>query len=227
MNNNSLIKNIIISQKNFHLLPRNEDNYCVYEGDLSLSGHVIKKLPENFRVDGNFYCSGVGLEELPNGLVITGEFNCYSNQLTKLPNDLVVLKDLYCFKNKLQDIPVSIVVNGTIFCYDNDMSIFRIINGNTKAIYDSGEVRKLSNDLLEIENRTEVKNSESTIDYQQRYLDRLEKEKKEKEEKERNQKELDEIKMSKLSDDDKSIYKRVIAIRDKRKNMTYNRYMYY
>lgn len=222
--NNSLIKSIIISQKNFHLLPRNEDAYCIYDGNLSLNKYNIKKLPNKFKINGNFYCSDVGLEELPKGLIVEGEFNCYKNKLTKLPKDLVVLDHLYCFKNKLKDIPTSIVVTGNIYCYDNEMPIFRIINGNTKIIYDSVDVRKLSKTERKKgkKEKRKTKKIENLTHFQKSYLERKEEEDRKIEE----QKKIDNIKLNKLSDKGKEIYKRVIKIRDTRKDIS-KRYTYY
>lgn len=210
-----LIKNIILSQKNFHLLPRDSSDRCTYRGDLSISGKDVKKLPDNLTIDGNLYCSNNGMEELPIGLVVNGEMNCYKNKLKKLPNDLTIKKDLFCFDNLLEDVPKSIIIGGNIFCYANNMNIFRIIENNTKRIiYDKYKPKNtlpVTIDLSEDEK-----------------LEKEAKEKLEKEAKESEEKRLEEEeKMDNMSEFQREIYIRVTAIKKKRKDMTVSRYSHY
>lgn len=233
------IEDIILSQENFHLLPRNSSGRCVYRGELSISGKNVKKLPDNFTVNGNLNCANNGMEELPIGLEVFGDLNCFLNSITDLPKDLTVTKDLFCFNNLLEDVPESIVVGGNIYCYGNNMDVFRIIEKNTKRIIDEkykpknklpiivtfGEEDKLVLEKKEAEEAEEKKLKEEAEKEEKRLKE--EKEKLEKEAKEAEELRLEEEKMANMSESHREIYIRVTAIKKKRKTMTTSRYSHY
>jgi len=76
-------------------------------------------LPENLVVDGDLFCNNKRLTSLPDNLVVNGYLNCSFNELTILPKNLTVNGDLDCRYNKLTSLPENLVVDGYLICYDN------------------------------------------------------------------------------------------------------------
>ena len=127
MDNKSTIEYIIKNQKDYDLLPRDEDGYCVYDGDFDCNGSwneydiKITKLPDYLKVIGYFDCGDNELTELPKGL-ITSSLNCSYNQLTSIPDNLYVGHSLNCSHNDLTSLPKGLKVGGDLNCSYNQLT---------------------------------------------------------------------------------------------------------
>jgi hypothetical protein len=89
----------------FHLLPRDKNGICTYNGNLLVQESNITKLPDNLTVNGDLYCDNNKITKLPIKLNIKGSLYCEHNLLTELPDDLTVEYNLYCAGNKLTKLP--------------------------------------------------------------------------------------------------------------------------
>ena len=136
--NNELIKEIILSQKNFHLLPRDEGGYCVYIGDLYCDDKQLTMLPDNLKVGGDLYCEYNQLTTLPDGLVVGGYLICIYNQLTSIPDDLYVRYNLYCYDNKITN-EIKADIGGKVIMDDEQQNIYdRVIKLNRLKVLIDG-----------------------------------------------------------------------------------------
>jgi len=100
------IKQIIINQLDFNLLPRNKDGICLYDDWLIISKSNITELPDNLLVKGWVLCDHNKLSKLPKGLTVLGSLYCQHNLLTEIPNDIYVKGKLLCYDNaKVLELP--------------------------------------------------------------------------------------------------------------------------
>ena len=128
--NINLIKEIILSQNVFHLLPRDEDGLCVYDGDLYCNNNQLTSLPDGLVVNGNLYCCYNQLTSIPDGLVVKGNLYCYDNHLTSMPDNLMVDGNLYCNGNKITK-EIKSSIDGEIIMGDKQQKIYdRVIKLN-------------------------------------------------------------------------------------------------
>jgi hypothetical protein len=116
---NEKIETIIKYQLDYSLLPRNEEGFCVYDGDLYINNKNLTKLPDNLVVNGYLDCKNNSLTKLPDNLTIKGSLDCSNNELTELPDNLVVKNCLYCNYNQLTELPDNLIVNGRLDCSNN------------------------------------------------------------------------------------------------------------
>lgn len=116
---------IIIFDLPFNLIPRDKDGFCHYESDVSFRYHKLKKLPDNFIINGDLNIQECELEKLPKGLKVNGNLNCSDNNLTELPDDLSFKWSLNCSKNKITKLPYNfdnIIIDGGLNCSRNKLT---------------------------------------------------------------------------------------------------------
>ena len=95
-----------------------------YEGDLSLSGRNITKLPNDLYVTGDLdlvHCKQ--LTKLPDKLHVEGNLileNC--NQLTKLPDNLYVKESLALDGANITELPNNLYVGWNLYIYNTSLA---------------------------------------------------------------------------------------------------------
>ena len=113
-----------ISKEKF---PRNNDGWCVYNGELKIesiySQNFIRMegLPNKFIINGDLIAPLSGLNELPNDLIVNGDFDCSYNMLTKLPKGLKIEKNFLVTHNEIREIPDDLIVGGVLYISDNKL----------------------------------------------------------------------------------------------------------
>ncbi|MFW6243392.1 MAG: ankyrin repeat domain-containing protein [bacterium] len=106
--------------------PRNNEGWCVYNGDLIIN-HIFSdefnspELPSKFIVNGSLEASLANLHELPQDLIVNGEFDCSFNFFTELPNGLKVKHNLLVSENQLTELPDDLIVGGTLYIINNEL----------------------------------------------------------------------------------------------------------
>lgn len=113
-NDNFTIGMVISYEFNFNLLPRNKNDVCMYDDNITIRNNITK-LPHNLTINGSLTCSHNTLSKLPNGLIVKTDLEIDKCEITELPHDLVVGNNLYIVGNKIKEIPETIEVSGTIF----------------------------------------------------------------------------------------------------------------
>lgn len=95
----------------------NEQGRRVYKGDIDLSDYKFAKdldgvIPCNAFIDGDLNLSGTMIKELPDGLAVTGDVKLFGARLKTLPNRLEVLGDIDIRLTKIKRLPTDLIVHG-------------------------------------------------------------------------------------------------------------------
>ena len=130
MDNNELIKNIILNQKDFDKLPRNEKGECIYVGNLIISNNKIKKLPDNLNISGNFeYISIVTLTRNSDTDTDSYTINHEFNEIFLYKHDIDLINKL----NTIDDTIINILSIGTSTTITSDFYYKVLLQKNYPA----------------------------------------------------------------------------------------------
>ena len=150
--------NIINYNLDHKYLPRDEDGYFRYQGDIEdilfVDDDEIQdiKLPDNMIISGDLDCSYLNLNELPKGLDVYG-LTCSYNNLKELPDDLITHEFLDCSFNKIKKIPDNFKVYGNLAAESNHIKEF------PKKLEVMGDIDFTDNYIKELPNNLTISNS--------------------------------------------------------------------
>ena len=155
LNHHEILQYIVTFDLDHKYLPREEDGYYHYDGDLSDiiinynyeqdDEDVEYKLPNNLKVNGTLDCSYMNLRKLPSGLNVKS-LDCSYNFLEELPDDLIVEEDLNCSYNKLKKIP-KLNIKGSLNAETNYIEEIHDTNFNGYVDLTNNYIKKLPNNL--------------------------------------------------------------------------------